>query len=110
MLLSLFIIGGNVYAANYTENDKKLFYDGFLGSFFPSLEQSLVAKGIPRTKAAKYTTALKGRVSRTKLENETWACVSKYTLPQLEQINEECFSKWVNSLIFDNKDLLQQLQ
>lgn len=114
LLLAVVILGGTAFAANYNANDKKVFYDGFIGGMFYSLEQRLLAGGLPQTKVTKYVTAMKGRVDRTQLENATWGCITKYTPEQIaastQKVTDECFNNWVNDFFTKNDDLLNILK
>ena len=116
-LTALFLclaIGTPVFAETRSSEYKKSFYDNLQFGMIQSIQASLVQSGVSADKAAKYTSALSSRIDRTKLENSTWACVSKYSDSELmagkEKIAEECFSSWINELIQQNSDLLNILQ
>ena len=116
-LTALFLclaIGTTVFAETRSPEYKKSFYDNLQSGMIQSIQASLVQSGVSADKAAKYTSALSSRIDRTKLENSTWACVSKYSDSELmagkEKIAEECFSSWINELIQQNSDLLNILQ
>ena len=78
------------------------------------MEKSLSSSNIPKAKVTNYINAMKKRVNRKELENQTWACVSKYTQSQLitesEKISDECFDKWVKNYYLKNQDLMKLLK
>lgn len=114
LCLAMVVLGGSAWAVNYTPQEKKQFYDGFLSGMFYSLEQSLTQQGFPKAKTTRYITSMKARVNRTELESATWACVSKYTPQQMvsgqKKIADECFGKWVESYMTKNMDLINLLK
>ena len=105
---------GTVLAENYDANFKKVFYDGFEEGMFYSLEQNLLMSGVAQPKVTRYIKAMKARVNRAELENQTWACVSKYSMDQLalnqKKIADECFDKWAENYYIKNKDLIRLLK
>ncbi len=115
VLFIVFIFSAGVgFAENYDANFKKVFYDGFEGGMFYSLEQSLLMSGIEQAKVTRYIKAMKTRVNRAELENQTWACVSKYPIEKLasnqKKIADECFDKWAENYYIKNKDLTRLLK
>lgn len=108
------LISTAALADTRTAEYKKNFYDNLQSGMIESIETSLIQQGFAAEKVKAYTIALKGRIDRQKLENSTWACVSKYTDEQLvsnkEQIAEECFSSWVTNLVNQNIDLVDLLK
>lgn len=113
LLLSIAVCTA-AFAEPRSEEYKNNFYDNLQTGMLTSINDSLVAQGLPSDKVQRYTTALKGRIDRQQLENSTWACVSKYSDGELisnkEQIAEECFSGWVSELVTANSDLLEILK
>ena len=114
LLMSFIILSGTVFAAEYTAEEKKVFYDNFIAGMFWTMEQSLLTNNIPKSKARVYINAMKKRVNRRQLENETWSCVAKYNPAQLntmsEKISKECFTKWANDYYTKNQDLIKLLK
>lgn len=114
LLLGFVLLSGSVYAAEYTAQDKKIFYDNFLVGMFWGMEKSLMANNVPKSKVTTYVNAMKKRVNRKELESQTWTCVSKYTQAQLmtqsDKISDECFDKWANNFYLKNQDLLKLLK
>ncbi len=114
LLMSVILLSGTVFAAQYTAEEKKVFYDNFLLGMFWGMEKSLSSSNIPKAKVTNYINAMKKRVNRKELENQTWACVSKYTQSQLitesEKISDECFDKWVKNYYLKNQDLMKLLK
>ncbi len=113
LLIALFIAASSTYAADYSPEFKKSFYDGFLGGMFKSYELQLIKSGYAPAKVKKHSTALKSRVNRKQLEAQTWGCVSKYTVQQLatsqQKISNECFAPWVKTFFTKNADLQKLL-
>lgn len=114
IFVSLILFGLPALAFEYSAQEKKVFYDNFLKGMFWAMELSLVNNNIPQDKADRYISAMKGRIDRTQLENETWACVSKYTQKQMssmsDEISKECFSKWADDYYTKNQDLMKLLK
>lgn len=116
-LTALFVcvaICTTAFAETRSPEYKKNFYDNLQKGMITSINESLIQQGMPADKVQKYSSALNGRIDRQKMENSTWACVSKYSDSELmagkEKIAEECFSGWVTELIQQNSDLLNLLQ
>lgn len=114
LFFALIFLGGNAFAISDTAEFEKSFYDGFLTGFFRSLPDSLVANGHSRVKADKYATALKSRVNRQQLEQQTWGCVSQASINELatqqQKVAEKCFGPWVTQFMGKNADLYQLLK
>ena len=74
----------------------------------------MVANGHSRVKADKYATALKSRVNRQQLEQQTWGCVSQASINELatqqQKVAEKCFGPWVTQFMGKNADLYQLLK
>lgn len=103
-----------VYAYEYSNRFKQDFYDNFVASFFNTLQESLMKQNYKDRNVYDYVSTLKGRFDRTQLENETWACVSKYSPEQLKNSNkilDECFDNWSNKFFFEaNSDAISILK
>ena len=114
IFVSLILFGLPALAFEYSAQEKKVFYDNFLKGMFWAMEQSLLTNNIPKSKARVYINAMKKRVNRRQLENETWSCVAKYNPAQLntmsEKISKECFTKWANDYYTKNQDLIKLLK
>lgn len=98
----------------YTDAEKKQFYDGFVIGLFGDLPNSLVANGHSRDKANKYTAALKTRLNRKQLEQQTWGCISKYSVAEIKAREKElaikCFAPWMTNFMNKNADLYNLLR
>lgn len=99
----------------YDENFKKGFYDSYISSMFFSLENTLISRGFTKESVEIYSFTMQSRLNRTKLENETWNCVSKYSQYQMINntidIHEKCFNKWGNTFFFEeNSDAMSLLK
>lgn len=114
IFVSLLLLGLPALAYEYSAQEKKVFYDNFLKGVFLGMELSMSKHNIPHSKSSAYINAMKKRVNRRQLENETWACVSKYTTNQMfvqsEKISKECFGKWMQNYYTKNQDLLKLLK
>ena len=114
IFVSLILFGLPALAFEYSAQEKKVFYDNFLKGMFWAMEQSLLLNNIPKSKVTTYVNAMKKRVNRQNLENQTWACVSKYTQKQMssmsDEIAKECFSKWADDYYTKNQDLMKLLK
>ena len=100
---------------SYDENFKKGFYDALIPSMFSSMENTLISRGFTKESVKIYSYTMQSRLNRTKLENETWDCVSTYSPDQMinkpTDIYEKCFSKWSNSFFFEeNSDATSLLK
>lgn len=114
VLICAFLIFTSSSVFAYSEQEKKLFYDGFVLGFFGELPKSLVANGHSRDKAYKYTVALKARLNRQQLEQQTWGCISQYGVVEIKAREKElaakCFGPWVTKFMNNNSDLYQLLK
>lgn len=114
LLLSVAICTTAAFAQERSAEYKKNFYDNLQKGMIDSIQDSLIAQGMPADKVNRYASSLNSRIDRKVLEDTTWACVSKYSDEQLvsdkEKIAEECFSGWVTNLVNQNTDLLEILK
>lgn len=114
IFVSLILFGLPALAFEYSAQEKKVFYDNFLKGMFWAMEQSLLINHVPNSKVKVYINAMKKRVNRQQLENETWSCVVKYSPTQLntmsDKISKECFSKWADDYYTKNQDLMKLLK
>ncbi len=114
LFMAVILSAGTVFAENYDANFKKVFYDGFEEGMFYSLEQNLLANKIAQPKVTRYVKAMRSRLNRTELESQTWACVSKYSMQELnsnqQKVADECFGKWSENFYKKNQDLINILK
>ena len=114
MLMSLVIMGLPAFSAEYTAQDKKVFYDNFLNGMFWGIEQSLAEQNVSGDKIRNYVNAMKKQINREQLENATWACVSKYSpeemASQSDKVTQECFAKWATEYYTKNQNLIELLK
>ncbi len=107
-------ISTSAFAYNYTEAEKKGFYDGLMKGLFDPLPQQLVSQGFTRDSAQRYTATLRSRVNRTELENATWPCISRYSYQEMftkpKEISNSCIAGWYMNYIKQNQDALSILQ
>lgn len=80
-------------------------YDNFLPSFFQSVESKLKANGAPPQKAKAYVKALKKRIKKQTLINETYPCLSKVPMEKIETDGFNCFVPWMQKVYKQNADL-----
>ena len=113
LLCAIFMLTSSAAFA-YSDHEKKLFYDGFIQGFFGELPDSLVKNGHNRAKAQKYTVALQARLNRQQLEQQTWSCISRYSIEEMNARQKElgiiCFGPWVTKFLEKNADLQQLLR
>ena len=85
-------------------------YDNFLPGFFEGVKSSLKEKRFPSQKINAYMKALKKRIKKQDLINETYPCLSKVPVAKLETDGVNCFVPWVQKTQKQNADLLNILK
>ena len=115
LLAILLLCTGTAFAATtYSSEAKQAFYDTLVQGMMASMQDSLVKQGYPQANVQNYISKLTSRIDRTKLENSTWGCVTKYDendmMNKKEEIAQKCFMTWTTELITQNADLMQYLK
>ena len=85
-------------------------YDNFLPAFYKSAEQTLVQNGFQESKAKNYVSALKKRIKKQDLINETYPCLSKVAIGDMETKGVQCLLPWMTKVQEKNADLMRLLR
>ena len=99
----------NRFLASYNDKElKETIYEEFNESFFPAFRDGLIKEGYTKESVDEYIAKLESDFSLTELENETWGCLSQYSVIQMyfkdDEISDKCFDKWLSDFLERNKD------
>lgn len=107
----IFLLTANsVFAYNYTENDKNMFYDAFLDGYFTEMQKVINNLEIDQTKKDKFMTELKKNVNKQELIKSSWDCIKKYPIKQIISASVICTVDWNKSQENKNKELFELLK
>ena len=113
MFTLIFIVSLSVDAKDIDISNNsmmKAMYDNFLPSFFQSIESQAKATGASPQKVSAYMKALKKRIKKQTLINETYPCLSKIPMEKFETDGFNCFLPWTQKVYKENTDLLNILK
>ena len=99
-----------IYAFEYTESDKEMFYSAFLDGYFTEMEKAVNKLDIAQDKKDKFITELKQRINRKDLMDSSWGCIKKYPLQQIVAASVICTADWNKKQSEINKDLFDLLK
>ena len=99
-----------IYAFEYSESDKEMFYSAFLDGYFTEMEKAVDKLDIAQEKKDKYIAQLKQRINREELMNSSWGCIKKYPLQQIVAASVICTADWNKKQSENNKDLFDLLK
>ena len=114
IILSLLCITSTVNAYDYTEQDKKEFYEALSDGFFEAVPNELIKTGFTKNSSFFYAMKLKQRFYETgslnKLEKATWGCFSQYSpeymMSNQDKVLTECNAiQWMTDFVKENNDL-----
>lgn len=99
-----------VFAFNYNEADKNMFYDAFLDGYFTEMAKSVSQMDIEESKKEKLMNAIRKQTDKQELINSSWGCIQKYPIDQIVPASVICTSDWTKKQTIKNKDLFKLLK
>ncbi len=109
-LLLILICTNPVFAFNYTEEDKNMFYDAFLDGYITEMQKTVDQLEIEQAKKDKIMTEIKKQTKKQDLINSSWGCIQKYPIEQIVSASVICTSDWTNKQSERNKNLFKLLK
>lgn len=109
-LLLILICTNPVFAFNYTEEDKNMFYDAFLDGYITEMQKTVDQLEIEQEKKDKIMAAIKKQTKKQDLINSSWGCIQKYPIEQIVSASVICTSDWTNKQSERNKNLFKLLK
>lgn len=109
-LLLILICTNPVFAFNYSEEDKYMFYDAFLDGYITEVTKSVNQMEIEQDKKDKFLSEFKSKIDKQDLINSSWSCIQKYPIQQIVSASVFCTSDWTNKQFERNKDLFELLK
>lgn len=109
--LIIFVLNFNpVFAFNYNETDKHMFYDAFLDGYFTEMAKSIDQMDIDESKRERLMNAIKKQTNKQELINSSWDCIQKYPIEQIVPASVICTSDWTKKQTIKNKNLFKLLK
>ncbi len=110
LFLTLIITTFNpVFAFNYTEEDKRMFYDAFIDGYITEMTKTVNQLNIEQEKKDKFTTELKKTINKKELINSSWSCIQSYPIEQIVSASVICTMDWTSRQTQKNKKLFNML-
>ncbi|MCD7779194.1 MAG: hypothetical protein LUH05_00790 [Candidatus Gastranaerophilales bacterium] len=111
LLFFTFIITFNpVFAFDYTEEDKKMFYDAFIDGYVTEMTKTVNQLDIEQEKKDKFTFELKKNIDKKDLIKSSWNCIQSYPIEQIVSASVICTNDWTNKQAQKNKKLFEILK
>lgn len=98
-----------VWAFNYSEEDKNMFYDAFIDGYVAEMAKTVSQLDIEQSKKDKFIPELKQTINKKDLMKSSWDCIEKYPIQQIVSASVICTSDWTNRQAEKNKKLLIDL-
>ncbi len=109
-LLLFLIFVTPVFAFEYSENDKTMFYNAFLDGYFTEMQKSINNLKIEQSRKDKLMSDLKANTNRQELMSSSWDCIQKYPIQQIVSAAVICTTEWNDKQISKNKELYDLLK
>ncbi len=100
----------SVFAFNYTETDKEMFYDAFLDGYFTEIAKSINQMNIEQSKKDKLVETIKKQTNKQELINSSWDCIQKYPIQQIVPASVICTSTWTQKQALENKKIFDSIK
>ncbi len=100
----------SVFAFNYTETDKEMFYDAFLDGYFTEIAKSINKLDIEQSQKDKLVKTIKQQTNKQELINSSWACIQKYPIQQIVPASVICTSDWTQKQALKNQNLFNSIK
>ncbi len=109
--LLLFLLFINpVFAFEYSESDKVMFYNAFLDGYFTEMQKSINKLDVEQSKKDQLMQDLKKNTNRQELVNSSWGCIQKYPIQQIVSAAVICTTEWNGKQVSQNKELYDLLK
>ncbi len=109
LFLNLFLTFNSVFAFEYSEQDKDMFYDAFIDGYMAEITKNINQLDIEQSKKDKFISSLKNSIDRQNLINSSWDCIKKYPIQQIVSASVICTEDWNNNQIKKNKEIFDLL-
>ncbi len=109
LFLILLLNFNPVWAFNYSENDKNMFYDAFIDGYVTEMAKTVNQLDIEQSKKDNFIAALKKNINKKDLMNSSWTCIKSYPIEQIVSASVICTSEWTSKQAKKNKELLSLL-
>ena len=109
ILVLIIFLGNYSFGFDYTEEDKKMFYDAFLNGYIDGMTDSISSSTLSQEKKEKFLTEFKKQINKDELIDFSWACIKKYPVTEIVSAALVCTSGWIDIQAARNKKLLDGL-
>ncbi len=109
-LFLILICANPVFAFNYSEEDKNMFYDAFLDGYITEMQKTVDQLEIEQEKKDKLMSAIKKQTKKQELINSSWKCIQDYPIEQIVSASVICTADWTEKQTEKNKNLFKLLK